>query len=209
MSIIDSIMSQKSAQWVNKKIEELPDRSKFAAANSIRALDWANRIYEAGMPIPACYCALHATEEAVAAFVSCVKECDYGDDAKINIRDHQAKATVSLLTQKISNILQEFQPAIALDEKNDQLVARLTVGGDHLHNALSLKLLHFKDTDEKPTTEFYDHLVATFESVEDLKKSVITGKEARNKIFYADAKGYPTGFDEPEHSLQRECHISL
>ncbi|MEY8099674.1 hypothetical protein AB9F29_20040 [Falsihalocynthiibacter sp. S25ZX9] len=72
MSVINEIMQNEAAAWINSQINELPDRAKFRASSALR---WANGIFDSDMPIPACFCALHATEEAVAAFISCAKEC--------------------------------------------------------------------------------------------------------------------------------------
>ena len=127
MNVIDKIMQQETAIWISKQIIELPDRAKFRAFSAIRSLQWANNIYASDMPIPACFCALHATEEAVAAFISCAKVCGYKDARKINITNHMHKATISLLAQKVSDILSQYQVAVALNPENDGFVARYTV----------------------------------------------------------------------------------
>lgn len=67
MSVIDDIMQKETAVWINHEIADLPDRAKFRASSSMRSLKWANDIFDADIPIPACFCALHATEEAKAA----------------------------------------------------------------------------------------------------------------------------------------------
>lgn len=145
MSVIDKIMHLESAKWINNQIDQLPDRAKHRASNAIRSLQWANNIFDAGMPIPACFCALHATEEAVAAFVSCAKECGYSDAKMINIKDHSAKATVSLLVQKTSKILLEYKVAIAHDSQTNALIARYLVNDQIHYNVASTKLFHFHD----------------------------------------------------------------
>jgi len=202
-------MRNKSAIWINDHIKELPNRAKFRAANSLRSLQWANAIYESGLPIPACYCALHATEEAVAAFISCAKECGYGDNAKINIKDHAAKATVSLLAQKVSTILEECNLAIGYMPNYDMLAAKYTVDGETHYNEASTKIFHFRDGEENLREDFYEELIQMFGDISELKKSVSKGQEARIGIFYATSSGLPTGFDEPEASLARECQITL
>jgi hypothetical protein len=211
MSVIDKIMSEEAAKWVNLKIEELPDRAKFRAYNSIRSLNWANTIfYEADLPIPACYCAMHATEEAIAAFISSAKESGYGDDAKINIKDHQAKATISLLSQKLSNILSKYSPAVAHEPKSDTLVARLSCNGELIYHPASVHLIHFRDSKDHVAENFFDDVVKMFDSdIGSLRNAVLNIQEARNGMFYADSCGYPSGFDAPEQSLERECQISL
>lgn len=211
MSVIDRIMETESAKWINDQLEHLPERAKYRASSSIRSLFWANRIYyETGLPIPACYCALHATEEAVSAFVSCAKECGYGDDAKnINIKDHAAKATVSLLAQKITNFLAEFQPASALNPKTNRLTARVTVDGDVRYYDEPLKFLHYGPSQDVIANDYYDKLICSFSDISGLKAAVKQVQESRNGIFYADKNGIPMGFDEPEASLERECQLTL
>ena len=209
MSAIDKIMDREPAVWINKQIDGLPDRAKFRALSAVRSLEWANDIFDAGMPIPACYCALHATEEAVAAFISCAKVCGYGDCAKINIKDHAAKATVSLLAQKVSNILFPYQVAVALHSKEDTLVARYVVEGETYCNEASMKLFHFRDNQEYMLSDFCDELIGMFGNVDKLKAAVKKGQEARNTIFYATRTGYPTGFVEAEKELIRGSKLSL
>lgn len=169
----------------------------------------ANGIFDAGMPIPACFCALHATEEAVAAFISCAKECGYDEAKNINIMDHAAKATVSLLAQKVSGILLHYKVAVALDTKTQTLATRYIVDGQTHYNEASTKLFHYRDDKENALPDFYDELVKMFGDVNELKKAVKVGQEARNTIFYASSKGYPTGFDDPSESLARECQLTL
>jgi|GEM_PF-2216477 len=211
MSVIEKILSDESAKWIVKNIPELPDRAKFRAYNSIRSLNWSNVIfYKTDLPIPACYCALHATEEAVSAFISTAKVSGYGDSAKINILDHQAKATISLLSQKLANILQEHSPAIAHNPKSDSLMVRITRNGEHKFDSASTDLFHFLDADGDVATDFFEGIVSMFDGdINKLRNEVLKTQEARNKIFYADRCGYPSGFVEPEQSLKRECQISL
>lgn len=209
MHVIDEIMKLETSIWVDKKIIELPSRAKFRAANSIRALSWANKIYAAEMPIPACYCALHATEEAVAAFISCAKVCDYEQAKSINIRDHRAKATVSFLVEKIITIIKQYNTAIAYDDKADEIVVRFTKNEETLYSIASTKLFHFRDGGNKISNDFYKIILEEFGDVSKLKAQVKKGYEARNEIFYADRKGLPTGFNDPERALRRECHITL
>jgi hypothetical protein len=209
MSVIDEIMQRESAVWINGQINKLPDRGKFRASSALRSLHWANGIFDAGMPIPACFCALHATEEAVAAFISCAKECGYDEAKKINIKDHAAKATVSLLAQNISGILLHYKVAVALNTKSQTLAARYIVDGETHYNEASTKLFHFRDDGENMLPDFYEVLVNMFGDVAELKKAVKIGQEVRNSIFYASSKGYPTGFDNPSEALARECQLTL
>lgn len=210
MSVIDQMMQLEAARWINEKIKDLPDSAKFRAASAIRSLQWANANYDAAMPIPAAYFALHATEEAVASFICCAKACGYGAHAKINLKDHQAKATVSLLAQKVANLLEPYQPAIAVQPQTDTLVTRFTVDGEMRYAEASTDLFHFTDDvkgDRKP--DFLEEIVGEFGEIGGLKQAVIDGQEARNIILYATNTGLPTGFLDPQASLQRECQLTL
>lgn len=209
MSVIDEIMQNESAAWINSQINELPDRGKFRASSALRSLQWANGIFDAGMPIPACFCGLHATEEAVAAFISCAKECGYDEAKNINIKDHAEKATVSLLAQKVSGLLFHYEVAVALNPKTQTLAARYIVDGETHYSEASTKLFHYRDDEENILPDFYDEMVRLFGDVSELKKAVRVGQEARNTIFYASGKGYPKGFDDPREALARECQLTL
>jgi len=210
MNAIEELMRLDAAKWINRRIEDLPDSAKYRAYSAIRSLQWASRNYEAEMPIPAAYFALHATEEAVAAFVSSAKECGYGEDAKINLRDHRAKATVSLLAQKTSNFLSDFAPSVAVHADSDRLVARFVVNGEIRYDEASVRLFHFTESSDGGRKEdFLEELVQAFGDIGELKEAVVTGQEARNRIIYATGKSLPTGFVAPEASLRRECQLTL
>lgn len=160
--------------------------------------------------MPACFCALHATEEAVAAFVSSAKESGYGEDAKINLKDHQAKVTVSLLAQKLVNAFQEYGPAVAVDEASNKLVARFTRNGEYMYDTATMHLGHFCNSDDRMAEDFLDNIVLTFNgNIEKLRGAIFHMQEARNGIIYADVDGYPSGFDDPESLLRREAQISI
>lgn len=210
MTVIDQIMRLDTARWINGKIGDLPDRAKFRAASAIRSLQWASNNYHAGMPIPAAYFALHATEEAVAAFVSCTKVYGYGENAKINLKDHKAKATVSLLAQKISNFLAAYSIEIALEPISDKIIARFKSNDSFQYIEASTTSLHFtneKNDDQK--SDFLEDIIAEFGDISALKDAVLSGQEARNVILYATSTGLPTGFVDPEASLRRECQLTL
>lgn len=210
MTVIDQIMRLDTARWINGKIGDLPDRAKFRAASAIRSLQWASNNYHAEMPIPAAYFALHATEEAVAAFVSCTKVCGYGEDAKINLKDHKAKASVSLLAQKVSNLLADYRLGIALDPISDKIIVRFKIDNSIQYREASTKLLHFTNGRYgEQKSDFLEDIIAQFGDISALKDAVLSGQEARNVILYATNTGLPTGFVDPEASLRRECQLTL
>lgn len=209
MNPIAEIMSLEASQWIRDNVGQLPDCGKFRAHNALRSLNWAIRIFDSELPIPANFCALHATEEAVAAVISTAKYFGYKDAKKINIRDHRHKATVSLLAEKVGSIFVAHNLAIALHPKNNFIAARYDVDGIRRYREASTKLFHFRNNDGHVSEDFFDVFIAEIGDVDALKAAVKQGTDGRNAIFYASGKGYPTGFHEPEKSLSRECQISL
>lgn len=202
-------MKNNAAQWINGRIGTLPNRAKFRASSAMRSLQWANGIFDAEMPIPACFCALHATEEAVSAFISTAKEAGYEDARDINIKDHADKATVSFLAEKISTILKPYEIAVAPRPDENDLAVRFVLDGKTMYNDASTKLFHFIDKDKKAKPDFHDTLLEIIGNVDKLKREIRIVQEARNEIFYATKTGLPTGFVNPSESLARECHLTL
>lgn len=209
MSVINKIMKNTAAKWIDGRIGMLPDRAKFRASSAIRSLQWANGIFDAGMPIPACFCALHATEEAVSAFISSAKEAGYEDARGINIKNHADKATVSLLAQKISTILKPYEVAVAPRPDGKDLAVRFVLKGNTIYNDASTNLFHFIDAEENVKPDFHDTLVGIIGDVETLRREIRDVQEARNTLFYATKTGLPTGFENPSESLSRECYLTL
>ena len=218
--IYDDIMAHDVTKSVTGSIEELPNRGKFRAYSSIRALNWASTINslcvqypDSHLHIPACYCALHATEEAVAAFISTAKEGGYGDDAKINLRDHKAKSVISLIAQKTSNFLHTYKPEIGYDSDMDSIILRIIDPNDpnekfHYVKA-STDLISIDDKVGQKTNEFYDYFIAAIGGKSELKSEVENLQNARNKVFYATKTGLPSGFEDSTIVLNREVQISL
>lgn len=205
-------------KWVIKNIDTLPNESKYRACNAIRALNWASVIYrnsiktpvDLKIDIPATYCALHATEEAVAAFICCAQKCGYGADANINIKRHHHKSTISLLAQKLQNFFTDFHPAIAYDEAAQKISLRLTINNDYYYEYLSLKSFTFDHkNNDLGSTDFYQMLLKAFTDEDGLVAEIKRSEQARITTFYATETGYPTGFDEPEEALVRECQLTL
>lgn len=192
------------------KIQDLPKSARFRAFNSRRSLEWAGKIYDLGLHIPATYCALHATEEAVAAIVSCAKECGYEGAKDINIRDHRAKAIVSIVAQKVQNSLVEHGLKVGKETVNGRIGMKVVNGDGHEVTCEATTLIaKFVNADGVDGDDFYDYIVSSMSDFSALSKAVYHAQEARNGIFYASKKGYPTGFNDPVESLRRESGISI
>lgn len=79
---IDPIMMSPVGSWIRGKIDTLPTRACFNASNSIRSLEWSNKILNAGLNIPANFFSLHATEEASVCLMYTLRELGYKDSEK-------------------------------------------------------------------------------------------------------------------------------
>ena len=211
MIVIDEIMSNERAEWVDAKISEVPKRSRFRAANASRSPSWASAISkDPARQIPACYCALHATEEAIAAFVSTAKECGYDDAKKISIRDHQAQATVFLLSQELTDFTNMPHRSIGYHADTDLLVARLEENNKTSYHPLILQPFYFHNADHDVVDDFAGALLNLFQGdILTSRNAVLKVERARIGIFYADSSSFPVGFDNPNEQLVRESKISL
>lgn len=209
--IIDDMMTSDMFKWTERKLQNLPKPVQFRAFSAIRALSWSNRIFSIDLPIPATFTALHATEEAVAAFVTCAKHYKYGDDAKINIRDHQQKATISFLTMMVVNFFNELKPGIAYHKDNDIIALRITNRqNETVHLPGSLYQFSFGDKSKGIIdTDFMHDIVNKYGDVKSIKDEIVNIQNARNKIFYASDDGYPSGFANPREEIRNECKKTL
>lgn len=209
MTPIDKIMQTEPAQWVDAQILSLPDRAKFRAANAIRSLSWASEIYKTGLPIPSAYFALHAVEEAVAAFVSCAKIYSYGSDANINLKDHRQKAVASLIVQTVGILLESWEIGTAVHPESGKIIVRYTANGEVHHRVATTKLIDVLNADGELAADFFDQIEKKFEDTEKLKIEVGWHQNIRNQLIYADKDSLPTGFINPEPELRRACMLTL
>lgn len=210
IGIIDDIMSNDMVKWIEKKIQDLPKPIQYRAYSAIRALEWSNRIFAIDLPIPAAFSALHATEEAVAAFIRCAKHYNYGDDAKINVKDHQQKATISFLATMVINSLNEFKPGIALNKEQDFIALKIMDNGQIQYSPASLYRFRFGDANSGIVDEhFLNDVMEKYGDIQKIKEEIINIQNARNKIFYSDDDGYPSGFSEPKNEIRNECKKTL
>ncbi len=216
MSVIDEVFASPAAQWINRKIVGLPLHASVRASNAVRALIWANRIADTpdvgdvSMQIPATYCALHATEEAAAAFIRSAQVLGYEGADRLSIKTHKSKAITSLIAQQMSNILNaEVSPAISVHEDSDTLVARWKDSDEFSYGLATLSGSFFQNGDGSAKQGFTEEILQRIGDPAVLADLVHRGHQARIRIFYADDDGLPTGFDEPDVALRREAGITL
>ena len=207
MSVIRPMLEGEVPGWVVKKIANLEGRSKFCAYNAIRFLDWADEIFEIS-PVVASFCAMHATEEAVASFISAAKSHSQLKHAKqVNLHDHLSKALVSILAQRFSNILGKKSFAFAINKSTDSLSFRIPHKNGFHYGDLHLSIFQVSSGDGQIEE---DHILSgDIPPLKELEKAVKKGAEARNKIIYASNTGCPTGFSDPEACMIRETKLSL
>lgn len=112
---MDSIFQTEISRWIIEKHSVLSDSSKHRAGNALQFAQWAKELQETAPPV-ASFCALHAVEEAVAAFIAAAKTCGHSDRAKrLNTRDHLSKALVSILAGRASRAASQGHLAIMDD----------------------------------------------------------------------------------------------
>lgn len=208
--IIDDIMANDISKHIQKKLEHLPLPIRNRAYSAIQALNWTNRIFAIDLPVPSSFTALHATEEAVAALITCAKYCDYGKEAKINIKDHRQKALIVFLLSELIEILIEFNLEIAFDNDSQKIAIKYVINNSTQHSIGQLSVFCFMDQlNMCPENEFMDLLIERNIDLKSILNKINELQNIRNKLFYADDEGYPTGFIEPVPEIRKECHKTL
>lgn len=195
------------SRWIIEKIHMLGDSSKFRADNAIRFALWAKEFQTVAPPVSS-FCALHAVEEAVAAFISAAKTCGHSERAKrVNTRDHLSKALVSILAARASQAAHQGQLHIAVHSDGESLVYRIPNGDGYSYDRLHLSSFHvdFDGTSQPGNSNF----LGTVPMLEDIEEEVKKVAEGRNAAIYASNDGSPTGFLDMETDVNRCISISL
>lgn len=202
------ILEHEVSRWIKEGVSSLEGgRAKFCSVNSLRFLGWANEVFETS-PIVASFCALNATEEAVAAFIAAAKKHGHKQFAKqVNLHDHQSKALISVFAQRCSRAAKQGRLAIAVSQERDKLAFRLPGESGYRYGPLHLSSFRIYSNIEAPGNG--QIALGSMPPVEDLQEEVRRVAEARNKLLYATNTGVQTGFKSPEASLLRETQLSL
>ncbi|TGQ83736.1 hypothetical protein EN850_03050 [Mesorhizobium sp. M8A.F.Ca.ET.207.01.1.1] len=203
----DALWDNEISRWIIGKIPVLDDRSQYRADNSVRFALWAKEFREASPPI-ASFCALHAVEEAVAAFISAAKTCGHRERAKIvNIHDHLSKALVSIFAARASLAANQGRLAIAVHPDGQSLAYRLPKGDGYAYNRLHLSVFH---VDFDGTSEAGDrNLLGQVPLLDDIEAEVKRVADARNGVLYASDAGSPIGFLDLETEVNRATSLCL
>lgn len=208
IGIIDNIMANDIALWIQKRIHDLPEKARYRAFSAIQALDWANRIYSINLPIPASYSALHAVEEAVSAFVCCTQSYEY-KHSNIDIKDHRQKATISFLCTFIVNSLIEYELGIAHMQEKDILALKIAVNGQPEYSQASLKRFTYGDNHKTPYDDFKLDLIEKFGDIGSIQQKIKDYKNHRNNILYSTDTGIPTGFLDAKSEIIKLTKTTL
>jgi len=199
------ILNNEISQWVIKKIEKLDERAKYSSFNSIRFLNWSNTSFNAS-PIVASFCAMHATEEAVAAFISAAHTQNHKTQGnKINWRNHKGKALVSIFAQRISLLLAQGNLSIAIHPSQDILAYRAPTDAGYHYGALHLSSFSLSNDGREAS----DFSLGDTPSFYDVATEATRIAKLRNELLYATETGYPTGFDNPEYEIARNTALSI
>jgi hypothetical protein len=183
------------SRWILDKVPHLSTRSKYCAANSIRFARWAGELREVSPPL-ATFSAIHAVEEAVAAFVWAAKAHGHKRSAnEINLRVHESKAVVSIFAKRARQAAASGRLAIAISPDGDCLGYRVPKGDGYRYGELHLSALHISDADED--VEGIEYLGPALFS-EEIEAEINKTIGARNGTLYASKDGVPTGFVDAE-----------
>lgn len=204
---MSAIFQSDASRWILSKIPELNDSSKYRADNSIRFTIWANELKETAPPV-ASFCAIHAIEEAVAAFICAAKTCGHTRRAKdVNIHDHLSKALVSIFAQRASLAAHQGRLGVAVHPDGKSLAYRLPDGEGYRYSSLHLSVFYV-DFDETSGAEDRQFL-GQVPMLDDIETEVKRVANSRNGVLYASDNGSPTGFLDIETEVERAKAISL
>lgn len=193
--VVKALIDHPVADWVYRRAnEKLSGRSLSCAVNARNHLVRAQKIADAEISNTIAYfCATHATEEAVAAFIASAKQYGYQKLArKVNIHDHAQKAVVSAYAQIISGHAEELKLAIAYNPAADDVLARIRIGGEETVYPLRLRLFSFNEDGEDSSSEAaIDAFRSWFPNPAAMIARVYERASFRDKALYAGDDGGP------------------
>lgn len=199
------ILNEEISLWIISKIDSLEGRAKFSSLNAVRFMHWSNDAFNVS-PIVASSTAMHATEEAVAAFIAAAQVHGHKKYAnKINLHSHKLKALISIFAQRMSLLLAQGKVSIAIHPKQDVLAYRVPTEEGYHYDALHLSSFNIGSKDE----EVNGIPLGGTPSLEDVAKEADRVSQVRNKIMYATDNGLPTGFIHPEYEIARNTALSI
>lgn len=193
--VVKAIIDHPVAEWVYRRSRKrLSGRALSCAVNAQNHLVRAQRIADHGISNTIAYfCATHATEEAVAAFIASAKEYGYRKLAgKVNIRDHAQKAVVATYVQIIAGYVQDMKLTVSHHAETDDVMATVRIGDADAVYPLSLRLFSFNENGEDSSSEAaFKAFTGLFPSTEEMVERVHKRANFRDQALYAGDEGGP------------------
>ncbi len=193
--VVKALIDHPVSDWVYRRANErLSGRALSCAVNARNHLVRAQRIADERISNTVAYfCATHATEEAVAAFIASAKEHGYRKLAgKVNIRDHAQKAVVAAYVQIIAGHAEGMKLAVAHNPADDSVMTRAKVNGKDTYYPLGLRLFSFNENGEDPSSEAaFEAFSSLFPSKDAMVDRVHERASFRDKALYAEDSGGP------------------
>lgn len=206
---IRHIFDAEISNWLHRQMEaKLRGRAFTCAVNARNFLIRAQKIAEISTVV-SYFCATHATEEAVACFVSACKMAGYPEAKEINLHDHKHKAAVAAFAQFVSGHAQAIGLCIGYEPKGDALVVRIRDGDGFQYYPLGVHLFTFnEDRESDAHIEAFGGFSNLFESQEAMLASVVERSAFRDRALYASDDGAP-GMPAESLALQLQDHAFL
>lgn len=191
--IVKALLDHPVAGYIERMaFERLSGKALACAVNARNHLVRAQKIADISTTV-SYFCATHATEEAVAAFIASAKRHGYRKLAgRVNVRDHAQKAVVSAYAQLISGLAEDIGVAIAHEPSADDLLIRITSESGTAFDKLSLGLFSFNE-DHQDITSDSAHFAFSrmFNNTEAMVARVVERAGFREKALYAQDGGAP------------------
>lgn len=191
MTIASELMSTETAQWIWKNARErLSGRAKHCSLNAWQYLIYADQIAGIAPPV-AFFCATHAVEEAVAAFIWSAKAHGYKNDAKlINVKDHRHKSVVTEFARMVADDAGRAKMSFTLHQEKDDLFARIDSDEGPKIYHLNLGLISYNpDYEDTTSDQALDAFASNFSDDRTMVKVINDRADFRNKAIYAGENG--------------------
>lgn len=187
---IRQILGSDIARWIQKAARDrLTKRARACAVNAINYLVRAEKIAAISTNV-SFFCATHATEEAVASFVSACKAAGYDDAKDINLHDHKHKAAVSTFAQLISRHAHEVGLHIAHKPADNILVARVPTDAGVQYGPLGMYLFSFnEDPENLYHANAFQSLSSIFNDTREMHSHIRERSGFRDHALYATDEG--------------------
>jgi len=209
MGPIRQILGSDIARWIQRTAEvRLTKRAQACAVNAINYLVRAEKTAEISTNV-SFFCATHATEEAVASFVSACKAAGYDDAKEINLHDHKHKAAVSTFAELISRHAHEVGIRIAHKPDDNILVASVPTDAGVKYGPLGMYLFSFNEDPENlsPANAFHS-FSNLFENPAEMHSHIRERSGFRDHALYATDEGV-NQISEKSHALLLQDHAFL